>query len=120
MGAGGGGAAACSAPQNAVKARGIEHTVVYAARKHRLPRSDVYALGATLYHLVTGVAPFPGDNHLDVVEKKKQGDFTPAGKLNPEVPEALDRILTLMLAPLPRDRYQTASELIIPLDPAPF
>jgi serine/threonine-protein kinase len=81
-------------------------------------RSDIYALGATLYHLVTGVVPFPGDNHLDVVEKKKQGDFVPAGKLVPEVPESLDRILARMLAPLPRDRYQTASELIIDLERA--
>jgi serine/threonine-protein kinase len=81
-------------------------------------RSDVYALGATLYHLVTGVVPFPGDNHLDVVEKKKLGDFPPAALLNPEVPEELDAILARMLAPSPRDRYQTASELIIDLERA--
>jgi hypothetical protein len=79
-------------------------------------RSDIYALGATLYHMVAGVVPFPGDNHLDVVEKKKQGDFTPAGAINPQVPEALDCILARMLAAKPRDRYQTASELIIDLE----
>jgi eukaryotic-like serine/threonine-protein kinase len=79
-------------------------------------RSDIYALGASLYHLVTGTVPFAGDNHLEVVEKKNQGAFTPASKLNPTVPPILDHILTRMLARHPRDRYQTASELIVDLE----
>lgn len=79
-------------------------------------RSDIYALGATLYHFVTGSVPFAGDNHLEVVEKKNQGAFTPASKLNAAVPPVLDHILSRMLARDPRDRYQTASELIVDLE----
>jgi serine/threonine-protein kinase len=79
-------------------------------------RSDIYALGGTLYHLITGVVPFPGDNHLEVVEKKSLGTFTAASQLNPTVPPILDHILARMLARHPRDRYQTASELIVDLE----
>lgn len=79
-------------------------------------RSDIYALGATLFHLLTGQVPFPGENHLEVVEKKNQGFYRPASALNPDVPSALDAILSRMLARQPRDRYQTASELIIDLE----
>jgi serine/threonine-protein kinase len=79
-------------------------------------RSDIYALGATLYHLLTGEVPFPGANHLEVVEKKSVGVFPPASTLNPEVSGLLDRIINKMLARDPRQRYQTASELIVDLE----
>jgi serine/threonine-protein kinase len=79
-------------------------------------RSDIYALGATLYHLVTGDVPFPGKSHLEIIDKKKIGEFEPASELNTAVPPVLDHIICKMLARNPRDRYQTASELIVDLE----
>jgi serine/threonine-protein kinase len=79
-------------------------------------RSDIFALGATLYHFLTGQVPFTGENHLEIVQKKDLGMFIPASALNPDVPEALDAILAKMLARRPCDRYQTAATLVADLE----
>jgi serine/threonine-protein kinase len=79
-------------------------------------RSDIYALGATFYHLVVGIVPFQGANDLEVIEKKKQGDYLPARAHQPTLPENLDRILARMLARDPEDRYPNAAELIRDLE----
>jgi len=60
--------------------------------------------------------PFKGDSPGEIAEKKLEGDFIPAHAINPEVPPLLDGILARMMARNPRDRFQTASELIVQLE----
>jgi len=78
-------------------------------------RSDIFALGATLYHLVTGEVPFAGYDHVEIARAKERGEYIPAGARNPDVPVILDDILTNMLALDPRKRYASASALIAEL-----
>src|SRR5262249_53353885 len=83
-------------------------------------RSDVFALGATLYHLLTGLVPFPGSSHAEVVALKDAGAYRPAGELNPSVPADLDRILARILARDLGRRLQPASEPLVALERSPW
>jgi serine/threonine-protein kinase len=79
-------------------------------------RSDIYNLGATLYHLVTGRPPFSGTTAAKMIAHHLSA-VAPAHELCSDVPESLSDIVERMLAKDPNDRYQTAAEVVQMLMP---
>ena len=65
-------------------------------------RADVYALGVVLYEMLTGVAPFIADNPVSVAYKHVREEPVPPSRVNPEVPEAMDRVVLTAMAEGPR------------------
>ncbi len=74
-------------------------------------RSDLYALGAVLYHLLAGRPPFQGDNRTVLTGHLEQAP-QPLGELVPGIPRELDQLVMRMLAKDPLERFQSAGEAL--------
>jgi serine/threonine protein kinase len=74
-------------------------------------RTDVYALGATLYELVTLRPPFDGRDHQELLRQIALDEPVPPRRLNAAVPRDLETILLKAMAKDPSSRYTTAQEL---------
>jgi hypothetical protein len=74
-------------------------------------RADVYALGAILYHVVSGALPHPGTLLEDVIARVIKGDIRPVLEVEPEVPPDLAAIIGKAMATDKAGRYRTAREL---------
>jgi serine/threonine-protein kinase len=69
------------------------------------PTSDVYSLGATLYCLLTGRAPFESGDVDVVLRAVQRGDFLPPRQVNLAIPPALEAVCMKAMAVRPEDRY---------------
>src|SRR5579859_391745 len=75
-------------------------------------RSDMYALGAILFELLSGQPPFTGTNPLEIAQQHVQQAIPSLRKLSPDVPIALESVLNQALAYPPARRFQHASDLV--------
>jgi serine/threonine-protein kinase len=75
-------------------------------------RSDLYSLGATVYHLLAGVPPFTGPTSLAVAMAHQREPLMPLAAHRPELPAGLGRIVDQLLEKKPEDRCESPTELL--------
>ncbi|HKQ51396.1 MAG TPA: bifunctional serine/threonine-protein kinase/formylglycine-generating enzyme family protein, partial [Pyrinomonadaceae bacterium] len=75
------------------------------------PRSDIYALGATLYHLLTNVAPVDAPTRDEQLEYENPDPLPPLRQLNPKVPEAVAAVIHRALSLKRKGRFESAAEM---------
>ncbi|MBQ3672516.1 MAG: protein kinase [Kiritimatiellae bacterium] len=75
-------------------------------------RADMYALGGTLYHALTGVPPFDGEDAIAVVKKRFAGPPKKPSELRPEISPQIDALVMTMLAEDPKDRFPSFEALL--------
>ncbi|MCO5170266.1 MAG: FHA domain-containing protein [Planctomycetes bacterium] len=74
-------------------------------------RADLYGLGATLYHALTGRPPCTGADPAELMDRVLAGDVAPPRQLAPEVPLELERVVLQLLSADPRFRYPRAGDV---------
>ena len=79
-------------------------------------RSDIYALGSTMYRMIAGFTPFQAPSVRDLVNKKAREEAVPLHTALGGIPEPLSMICAKMMARLPEERTQTMGEVIAALE----
>ena len=73
-------------------------------------RSDLFSLGCTMYHLLSGCLPFPGETFAECLALRIKGQPTPITDFRPDLSPRVIQLLEKLMARRPEDRFQTASE----------
>ncbi len=89
-------------------------------------RSDIYSWGVMMSELLTGRVPFDGDNWMEIMAGHLRDDPKPIHELRPDVPPALEAVVTRAMRRYPEHRYPSAEALLADLlnlddlDPAAY
>ena len=91
------------APEQAEDARSVDH------------RADIYALGITLLHLLTGKRPFDGESIYNIISSHVNKPLPSGEELGTRLPSALESVIRKMCAKSPDERYQDYETLLADL-----
>jgi serine/threonine-protein kinase len=78
-------------------------------------RADIYGLGATFYHLVTGRVPFMADDPAEVMRRHLKDQLIPPDHINTSLSAGVSEVIEVMMAKNKKDRYSSVEELLIDL-----
>jgi len=92
------------APEQAIDAHRADH------------RADIYALGCTMYRLITGHVPYPFGSLVQKVVAHRDHPVPSMRDVRADVPQSIDRVFQKMAAKRPQDRYQSMNEVIAALE----
>jgi serine/threonine-protein kinase len=79
-------------------------------------RADIYSLGGTLFHMVTGRQPFPYPTVKEVLNAHLKEDLTPPDHINTKLSAGLGVVVEFMMAKKRKNRYPSPDELILDLE----
>jgi len=79
-------------------------------------RADIYGLGATLYHMLTGRVPFMAEDSADVMRKHLREKLVPPDHINTSLSAGVSEVVEIMMAKRREDRYQNIEELLVDLE----
>jgi len=75
-------------------------------------RSDIYSMGILFFEMCTGQLPFRAQGMIEMAMKHTNAPVPSAKRLNPEIPDVLDRVVKRMMAKQPDDRYKSMTDVL--------